>query len=189
MGNLSASLAHELSQPLGAIANLLAACEPRAAVAPDAELLDLFRQASAQSQRAGSLVAHVTRLLHGGERRVERCDLRELLMAGVQLLRPTLRRHGIARSSPSEAPLEGDVCRIEIEQVGQSVAERCRRHPATPGHRGRIGGGIDVGQTCDDHRRGQWARRLRRGQHRIFEPFFTTRPVGSAWASPSVGRS
>lgn len=182
MGNLSASLAHELSQPLGAIANLLAACASRArGGAPTSELLDLLRQASAQSQRAGSLVAHVTRLLHGGERRVERCDLRDLLMAGVQLLRPTLRRHGIAlRLVLGKLPLEGDVCRIEIEQVGvnllQNAVDAILLHP---GHRGRIRmeastSGRHATIIVADSGRGVCAE----AGDRIFEPFFTTKASG-----------
>src|SRR5262249_17470591 len=118
-GNLGTSLAHDLSQPLGAVANLLHAAAIRVqGGAPREELLDLLHQSSAQAYRAGRLVAHVRRLLQGGERRIQRCDLRRLITSAVKVMRPTLHRHGIdLRLALGKVALESDVCRVEIEQV------------------------------------------------------------------------
>src|SRR5262249_52762573 len=92
-GNLTTSLAHDLSQPLGAIANLLHAAAIRVqGGASSAELLDLLRQSSTQAYRAGRLVAHVRRLLHGGERRIQRTELRRLITSAAKIMRPTLHR-------------------------------------------------------------------------------------------------
>jgi chemotaxis methyl-accepting protein methylase/nitrogen-specific signal transduction histidine kinase len=183
MGNLAVSLAHELSQPLSAIANLLAACAARVeAGAARKELVELLREADAQSHRAGGLIAHVTRLLHTGERRLQSCDLRDLVTTGAELLRPSLRRHDIElRLALGETPLPGHVCRIEIEQVVVNLVQnavdaivgaqapprriRVEASPTPDGHATIIvadtGGGVRD-ETAD----------------RMFEPFFTTKPDG-----------
>src|SRR5262249_60744406 len=71
MGELTAGLAHELGQPLAAMANLLEACAAkiRAGNRPRSEVLKLVRQAVTQSLRAGRIVRHVTALVRRGERR------------------------------------------------------------------------------------------------------------------------
>src|SRR5262245_58080514 len=120
MGKLAASLAHELSQPLSALANILEACAThlRNGAATSEELLDLTNDASSQSHRAGRIVAHITRLLHDGERRVERCELRTLVRTAAELVRPTHLAQGIELELVlGEVPLWGDLCRVEIEQV------------------------------------------------------------------------
>src|SRR5262249_18138874 len=120
MGKLAATLAHELSQPLSALANLLEACAThlRTGRATSEELLDLTNEASSQSHRAGRIVGHITRLLHDGERRVERCELRTLVRTAAELVRPTLLAQGIELQLVlDEVPLWGDLCRVEIEQV------------------------------------------------------------------------
>jgi chemotaxis methyl-accepting protein methylase/two-component sensor histidine kinase len=183
MGNLAASLAHDLSQPVAAIANLLEACAIRVRRgATKAELLDLLRQASSQSDRAGSLIAHVARLLHSGERRVERCELRDPVMTGIELLRPTLRRHDIElRVALGRLPLHGDVCRIEIEQVVVNLLQNAvDAILANPGGRRRIR--VEASPTPDGHTTVIVADsgsgiRADAGD-RIFEPFFTTKPDG-----------
>src|SRR5262249_55203771 len=116
MGKLAATLAHELSQPLSALANVLEACaiHLRTGGATPEELLDLTQQASSQSHRAGRIVAHITRLLHDGERRVERCELRTLIRTVAELLRPALLEQGIElRLVLGDVPLWGNLCRVE----------------------------------------------------------------------------
>src|SRR5262249_11444189 len=120
MGKLAGSLAHELSQPLNAIENLLETCAVlmQAGVTSSKELLSLIRQAGSQSERASQLIVHMTGLLRDGQRRIERCELRGVLMAAVELFRPTLVRNGIVMELLlGDGPLYADVCRVEIEQV------------------------------------------------------------------------
>src|SRR5262245_4600017 len=120
MGKLAASLAHELSQPLSALANILEACAThlRNGGATSEELLDLTNDASSQSHRAGRIVAHITRLLHDAERRVERCELRTLVRTAAEIVRPTLVAQDIELLlALGDVALWGDFCRVEIEQV------------------------------------------------------------------------
>lgn len=184
MGKLAASLAHELSQPLSALANLLEACAThlRTGRATSEELLDLTNEASSQSHRAGRIVAHITRLLHDGERRVERCELRTIVRTAAELVRPTLLAQGIElHLLLGEVPLWGDLCRVEIEQVMVNLLQnsidatiegggdrreiRVETSEIPPGHAtvsiADTGSGIPAEVAA-----------------RLFEPFFTTKADG-----------
>ena len=184
MGKLAASLAHELSQPLTALANVLEACaiHLRTGDATPGELLDLTRQASSQSHRAGRIVAHIARLLHDGERRVERCELRTLIRTVAELLRPTLLECDIELQLVlGDVPLWGTFCRVEIEQVVMNLLQNAtdaivenggdRRQirieaAETPGERATV--------TVSDTGKGISPAVA----ERLFEPFFTTKPDG-----------
>jgi chemotaxis methyl-accepting protein methylase len=182
-GNLATSLAHDLSQPLGAVANLLHAAAIRVqGGAPREELLDLLHQSSTQAYRAGRLVAHVRRLLQGGERRIQRTELRRLITSAVKVMHPTLHRHGIdLRLALGKVPLESDVCRVEIEQVVvnliQNAIDALSRVPA---HQRAIRLGTSLapaGEACiivADNGPGFAAGT----EDRLFEPFFTTKAAG-----------
>jgi chemotaxis methyl-accepting protein methylase/signal transduction histidine kinase len=184
MGKLAASLAHELSQPLTALANVLEACaiHLRTGNATREQLLDLTQQASSQSHRAGRIVAHITRLLHDGERRVERCELRTLVRTAAELLRSTLLECDIELQLVlGDVPLWGSLCRVEIEQVVMNLLQNAidaiveggedRRQirvevAEAPGERATVtvsdtGKGISLAVA-----------------ERLFEPFFTTKDDG-----------
>jgi len=184
MGRLAASLAHELSQPLAAMANLLEACAARlrGGTAHQAQLLDLIGQATSQSDRANRIIAHVTRLLHDGDRRVERCELRTLAATAAELVRPTLRQHGIElQLALGATPLRAEVCRVEVEQVLMNLLQNAV--DAVIGndlHRRRIRVELSPAQdgfatiTVADSGSG-----IPHGMaERIFEPFFTTKTEG-----------
>jgi chemotaxis methyl-accepting protein methylase len=182
-GNLAMSLAHDLSQPLGAIANLLHAAAMRVhAGAPSAELLDLLRQSSTQAYRAGRLVAHVRRLLQGGERRTQRTELRRLITSAVKVMRPTLHRYGVdLRLALGKLPLWSEVCRVEIEQVVVNLIQNAIDALSTvPAHRRQIQVGAFLatsGEPCiivGDNGPGFAAGT----EGRVFEPFFTTKAAG-----------
>src|SRR5262249_23463179 len=182
-GNLATSLAHDLSQPLGAIANLLHAAAIRVeGGAPSAELLDLLRQSSTQAYRAGRLVAHVRRLLHGGERRIQRTELRRLITSAAKVMRPTLHRYGIdLRLALGKVPLKSDVCRVEIEQVLVNLIQNAIDALSTvPSQRREIQVGTSLGSSGEariiiaDNGPGSAAAT----GGRLFEPFFTTKAAG-----------
>jgi C4-dicarboxylate-specific signal transduction histidine kinase len=182
-GNLATSLAHDLSQPLGAIANLLHAAAIRVqGGAPSAELLDLLRQSSTQAYRAGRLVAHVRRLLHGGDRRIRRTELRRLITSAARVMRPTLHRYGIElHLALGKVPLKSDVCRVEIEQVVVNLIQNAIDALSTvPAQRREIQVGTSLapaGEVCiivADNGPGFAAGT----EDRLFEPFFTTKAAG-----------
>ena len=83
MGTLATSLAHELNQPLTAIANYVEAARDMLDKAPDEETLEILREAlsetAAQSVRAGQIVRRLRDFISRGEteRRIE--SLRRLV--------------------------------------------------------------------------------------------------------------
>jgi signal transduction histidine kinase len=184
MGKLAASLAHELSQPLSAVANLVEACSIhlRTGGATSEELLDLTRQASSQSQRASRIVAHISRLLHDGERRLERCELRTLVRTATELMRPTLREQGIELQLVlGQVPLWGTLCSVEIEQVVVNLLQNAI-DAILEGGGDRRQIRVEASPTVDE-RATVSVSDTGRGiagevAERVFEPFFTTRPEG-----------
>jgi chemotaxis methyl-accepting protein methylase len=184
MGKLAASLAHELSQPLTALANVLEACAIRLRTgdATSEEMLDLTQQASSQSHRAGRLVAHITHLLHDGERLVERCELRTLVRTAAELMRPTLLEHGIELHLVlGDIPVWGNLCRVEIEQVVINLLQNATDAIVEGGGDGRQirvevseAPGKRATVTVSDTGKGI----LPEVAERLFEPFFTTKANG-----------
>ena len=183
MGQLAASLAHELRQPLAATANLLEACAIRmqSGEAGSRELLPLLRQAGAQSLRAGRIVGHIARLLRNDGRRRRSRDVRRLLVTAADLIRPMVRARGITlRVATTTERLRVQVSSVEIEQVLvnliQNAADAIGRgtnggHAITLEAR-RAAGQVEVvvadtgGGMSDDV------------AARMFDPFFTTKSDG-----------
>jgi len=171
-----------MSQPLGAIANLLHAAAIRVqGGAARAELLDLLRQSSTQAYRAGRLVAHVRRLLHGGERHIQRTELRRLITSAVKVMRPTLDRYGIdLRLALGKVPLKSDVCRVEIEQVLVNLIQNAIDALSTVPAQRQIQVGTSLAPAGDaciivaDNGPGFAAGT----EDCLFEPFFTTKATG-----------
>jgi two-component system, LuxR family, sensor kinase FixL len=89
MGELSASLAHELNQPLTAIlTNAQVAQRLIAAGNPDlAELSDILADIVADDRRAGEVVHRVRSLMHKGKAETQRLDLNGVVRDVVRLVR------------------------------------------------------------------------------------------------------
>ncbi len=120
VGELAAGLAHELNQPLSAIANLAQACihYVRAGTIDTAKLLELLGDVANESMRAAKIVAHLRGLVDKGESQLERVDLREIVGCIPQLLRRELERIRVAlRIELPARPLHVDADRTQIEQV------------------------------------------------------------------------
>lgn len=122
MGTLASSLAHELNQPLTAVANYCEAARDLLAGEPDAETLALVREAlddaASQSVRAGQIVRRLRDFISHGEteRRVE--SLPRLISEANALALVGTREHGIevhVRLDPAADKVFVD--RIQIQQV------------------------------------------------------------------------
>ena len=182
-GELATGLAHELNQPLSAIANDVGACAGyvRTGRGEGKKLLKLLDHASAEAVRAGNILHRLREFLQKRELHVEAVDLRELVRNVVVLVDREVKDHDVdLRLGLPSKPLSVLVDRIQIEQVvlnllrnGIDAIEAARRkqrelrvHVRRAGQMAEVavrdtGTGLSV-----------------EARKRIFDPFFTTRPHG-----------
>lgn len=96
-GELAATLAHELSQPLAAISTFSEACLQllgRNALDPN-KLRSNIEQISAQAQRAGRAIRELRAFLAKGDAEKSSVDLNALVRTACELTTGEARRHGI----------------------------------------------------------------------------------------------
>jgi len=184
LGELAASIAHEVKQPLAAIIaeadagqNWLAMPNPR---------LDVVREAldaiAKDGQRAADVIQRIRQLATKTEPRKDRVDVNEVIRDVVSLVRAELRRHDVVLTLELEAELPmvlGD--RIQLQQVILNLAINAIDAMAPTVDRprelvirsGRLGcdhvtiavQDSGVGIEPDD-------------LDRLFNPFFSTKPGG-----------
>ena len=187
MAALSASIAHEVTQPLAAIVTNGDAC--LRLLAPDKPNLDETRKALASmirdANRAVDVVARVRALLKKSDVERTRLDLGQLIREVLVLVQPEVATHCIVlRTSLSDdlPPVLGD--RIHLQQVVlnlvtnsidamRDVADRSRELIVSA-QRHEVGAGAGVLVTVKDTGVGFEQANV---EH-LFEPLYTTKPGG-----------
>jgi chemotaxis methyl-accepting protein methylase/signal transduction histidine kinase len=120
IGALASGLAHELNQPLSAIANGVEACARyvRAGKGKPRELLALLDDASGEAVRAGSIIEHLRHFIEKGKPKLERADLCEIARNIPELQGREIRQGKIVlRLVLPPRPLMIYADRIQIEQI------------------------------------------------------------------------
>lgn len=185
VGEMASGIAHELNQPLAAVANYAQACERLLGAAqPDLEeVRDALRQITAQAVRAGDIISRLRGLTRSRESSREVCDVNALIRELADLIESDARTHGsrcridLADSLP---PLVLD--RAQIQQVVLALVRNA----------------LEALQTCPNGARevvvstarapdGDVAIEVRDNGpgigseivQRLFEPFCTTKPAGT----------
>jgi two-component system sensor kinase FixL len=120
IGEMAAGVAHELNQPLAAVANYAQACERLLGQAnPDLEeVRDALRQITAQAVRAGDIISRLRGLTRARESIGEVSDVNGLIRELADLIESDARAHGSRwRIELTEGldPLSLD--RAQIQQV------------------------------------------------------------------------
>ncbi len=183
VGELASGLAHELNQPLSAIANGVEACARyvRSGKAKSAKLLALLDEASAEALRAGDIVTHLRGFIEKKKPQLKRTNFCEIARIIPRLLSRELQQaHVMLRLDLPPRPLSIYVDRIQIEQVIVNLIQNgIDAIREAPGQRREIevqawaakgmaevavrdtGTGVSVAAT-----------------ERLFEPFFTTKTHG-----------
>jgi PAS domain S-box-containing protein len=182
MGEMAAGLAHEINQPLGAIANYAQGCVRRLrdGSADDAALLPIVEQIAAEALRAGEIIRRLRELVRKESPEYQDVDLNGLVRKSIQMVEPEARQHGIhlhLRLAPDlpPAPCTG----IQIEQVlvnlllngieavqGADNGERTLTVTTAP-----AAGGVEV--AIRDSGVG-----IPEPPADVFAPFFSTKPNG-----------
>ena len=195
MGELTASIAHEVNQPLAAVvANANACLRWLAAETPD---LDEARAAAQRivrdGNRASDVIARIRGFLRKGEPVTVQLSVNDVVREIIMLTQgEVLRRDASLLTELADGLPAVSADRVQLQQLLLNLMmnalgcdERGDGPPARPSHSHkhlRIGG--------DSRRLPGFRRRAEPGQmERLFEAFYTTKPEGWAWDCPSAARS
>jgi len=182
MNELATGIAHELNQPLTAISIYCQTClsdpETRAGLSP--QVLEAMQRISAQSRRAGQILAGFRRTIRRQPPERRPTDVHGLLVDSLNLIHTDRRRFRIHIHTEFEAQTAVVICdEVEIGQVLinllqnaiDAAAERPGVREVTITTRGN-----DETMTIAIRNSGTVVPAGRMDQ--AFEPFFTTKPGG-----------
>jgi two-component system sensor kinase FixL len=120
MGEMAAGIAHELNQPLAAIANYASAAS-RLTAAPDDSIEDIklsLEQIAAQALRAGEIIRRLRSLVQNRETRREPAEVNDLVAEVVSFSQSDARLHDVQiRLEPGDDLPVLWIDRIQIQQI------------------------------------------------------------------------
>jgi two-component system sensor histidine kinase DctS len=182
MGEMASTLAHELNQPLSAIASYNTGClnTLRAGNSDPAQLLEAVEKVGAQAQRAGRIIKGIHEFVRKSEPRRAPCDLNAVVEEAVGFIQPEARKRGVQvelRLAPDLPGVMAD--RVMLEQVVMNLAKNAVE-AMSEGERRELT--VTTSRTADGQARVSVAdtgpgvaQALR---EKLFAPFFTTKAEG-----------
>jgi two-component system CheB/CheR fusion protein len=184
VGELSGGLAHELNQPLAAIANDVEACAAyvRAGEGKSRKLLVLLERAAKEAVRAGEIVNRLRDFLQRKELRKQPAELSELVRNVLPLLQSAYDEQRIGlRVELGDERLPVLVDPVQVEQVVLNIVQNAADallevdRPRQIVVRARMTEDRARAElTVEDNGVGLRAEKRKR----LFEPFFTTKEGG-----------
>jgi two-component system sensor kinase FixL len=184
MGEMASAIAHEINQPLTAIANYASACQRllRSGKAQAGEALETMQRVAAEAERAGEIVRKMRGFVRGEEGQMALVEPAYLAEEVMRLAAAEARQSGVELKSdvePGLPPVLADS--IQIQQVLLNLVRNAveavdggdgpRREVDLTVRRAADGG---VHFTVRDTGPGLAPGAL----DKVFEPFFTTKPDG-----------
>jgi PAS domain S-box-containing protein len=184
MGEMAASIAHEVNQPLATIAAYAQGCRRllQAGASPDPQLLDAVTQIASEALRAGDIVHRLDDLARKRRGQRSPCDVNELIRDVHPLAAVDARLHDVRLLLTLDAslpPIQADG--VQLQQVllnlirnaidAMADTEVSAREVVVSTRRGDDGS-IEVAVTDHGCGLGEGA------EARLFEPFFTTKENG-----------
>jgi C4-dicarboxylate-specific signal transduction histidine kinase len=189
MGEMVAGLAHELTQPLGAIGNFASAAAAtlqQGGPLHRESLLQWNQRIAEQAERAGAIIDRLRQFARRGEPRSELLDVRQVVAEAIELAKVAARRQQgtVEWTCASDTKIRGDGVQIQqvlLNLVSNAVdAMAAKPHSTRQAHvhvandeREVIISVADDGVGLADD-----------AQERIFEAFFTTKPDGLGMGLP-----
>jgi C4-dicarboxylate-specific signal transduction histidine kinase len=184
LGEMSASIAHEVNQPLSAIAaNGEAGLRWLAREVPQTEeAIATLRLIISDAKRASDVVGRIRELVRKAEPEIARLDINELVDAAIALVRREMLGHQVTlelQLAPGLPLIRGD--RIQLQQVIINLLINAVQAMATVEDRTRVvtvrtqkHDAHDVLIAIEDAGIGTSPEFL----DRLFNPFYTTKPHG-----------
>lgn len=190
MGQMATALAHQLNQPLAAIANYSRGCLFRLeAGAPASELKVAMQRVCEQAERAGAIISSIRRFLAKADPTFRPLDVRALVFDALRIIAPEAQAHDVkicTRELRAVPQVEGEA--IQIEQVILNIVRNAIE--AMDGSNGFGERSVAISSETKQDR----AVRLLFKDHgplapmvdseRMFEAFFTTKPAGMGMGLP-----
>jgi two-component system sensor kinase FixL len=184
VGEMAAGMAHELNQPLAAIATYAQACE-RLLRVPDPDIQEIqeaLRQITWQAVRAGGIMHRLRRLARAEDAARERSDVNVLLCEVTDLIQSDARHQGVQYRLETAAGLPPvQVNRAQIQQIVLSLVRNALEALAgtTTAPQITVSSSLtpegEVEICVADNGPGVAAAL----EGRLFEPFCTTKPEGT----------
>jgi PAS domain S-box-containing protein len=184
MGEMASAIAHEINQPLTAIANYAFACIRllRGGKASTDQALEVMQRVAAEAERAGEVVRKMRSFVRGDEGQLTAVDPNFLVAEVLRLAAPEARQSGVELvASPGAGLARVFADSIQIQQVllnlvrnavdaaaGSDSPERLVRVATRPADRKWI----EI--VVVDSGPGLAPEML----EKVFEPFYTTKPDG-----------
>lgn len=184
MGEMATGIAHELNQPLSAIANFARGCVRRLknGGADPAEFIITLDEIATQAERAAEVIRHVRDFTRKSEPQLSRLDINALVRSISRFTELEIRPHGaeldldLASALPIvEADgimIEQVLCNLVRNAAEAMSGSGCVQPVVKVQTRPSIEGGVEVavmdrgpGLTASDN-------------ERIFDQFYTTKPDG-----------
>ncbi len=186
MGEMASSLAHELNQPLTAIANycmgLTARIRARIAAGSEVdtdELLQMLGKTASQAERAGMVIRRIREFVKRSEPERRCCEVGGIVADAIGLAEIDAQRQGVRIEVDLPADLPPlNVDPILIEQVLQNLAKNgidAMREASAPVLRVSL---RDLGGAVDFSVADTGPGLTPEARAKLFEPFFTTKSEG-----------
>jgi len=176
VGEMSAAVVHELSQPLSALRMFVAGTRKFLEKGDTRTAAENLDEIDSLQLRMASLTQELKRFARPGENRIERIDLRESVRTAEKIVRSRLEETGVSlKLDLPDAPLEVETAPLRIEQIlvnllrngADAAAAENDGEVSLKAHRE----GGEVVLTVSDNGPGI-PEDLR---ERIFDPFFSTK--------------
>ena len=185
MGEMTASIAHEVNQPLAAIVtNASAGLNWLRRTTPEIhEARQCLERIKSDGSRAGEVIASLRALVKSSASSVDVLDVQSLVVQAIELMRPELDRHGVRLQAqfPERRP-QVLADRVQIQQVLINLISNAIDAMAERPIGGRC---LDISMRADSGTSrvhlaiGDTGSGLPAGAaNDIFKPFFTTKPDG-----------
>src|SRR5262245_11311007 len=182
LGELTASLAHEINQPIGAVVNNASACVRWLA----AQNLEEARQSAvriiADGHRAGDIINRIRALARKAPPHKDWLDVNALIREVLALVRSDVQRYGVTLQMHLAAdlpPVRGD--RIQLQQVVLNLLDNALdalRGVPEGSREVQISSGILASQSVHVAVRDTGSGLTAESLAHLFDAFYTTKPEG-----------